>query len=404
MVTSSANGDDVVQARPAADSPVKVTRSHVPELDGVRGLAILMVLALHFLCTQIGEPQGRVEALIARVTGYGRWGVDLFFVLSGFLITGILWDTRGSRGYFKTFYMRRTLRIFPLYYATLFVIVVLIPAGLLQQHAPEALKVRELQGWLWPYLANVYIAKQGSFDIPYVSHFWTLAVEEHFYLVWPFVVGLLTRRTAIWLSVALSAAAVALRIAVGVWGPNPFYAHVLTPCRLDALCIGAFLALAARGPLGTLPVGQLAKRGVLPAALGVLLTSAWHATSPGHPLTEPLRELSLSLFFGFLVVLAATSHGPERFKAWLRFGWLRWLGKYSYGLYVFHGIVAYALGAHRVLPYFENLVGSRLGGLLAQALAATLVSIGVAVVSYELFEAPFLRLKKWFEPSVSVPS
>lgn len=142
----------------------------------------------------------------------------------------------------------------------------------------------------------------------------------------------------------------------------------------------------------------------MPAALGVLLTSAWHVVNPDAVLAEPLRELFLSLLFGFGIVLAATSYGSARFRAGLRAGWLRWLGKYSYGLYVFHGIVAYALGAHHVLPHFERLIGSRLGGLLLQALAATLFSIGLAVVSYEVFEAPFLRLKKWFEPSVSVPS
>lgn len=405
MVSPIANDGGTLPADSAPSAPVQPTRGHLQELDGVRGFAILMVLALHFLCTQIEAPRSGTEALIARVTGYGRWGVDLFFVLSGFLITGILYDTRGSRGYFKTFYMRRTLRIFPLYYATLLVALVLIPAGWLQQFAPGLLKARASQGWLWPYLTNVYVAKQGAFDIPYLSHFWTLAVEEHFYLVWPFAVGLLPRRTSMWLSVGLSVLAVSLRIAVGFWGPNRLYAHVLTPCRLDALCIGAFLALAARGPLGAQAIGPFARRAVLPAALGVVLTSLWHAKSPGHVFTEPLRELFLSLFFGFAVVLAATSYGPGRFKAWLRVGWLRWLGKYSYGLYVFHGIVAYSLATHPILPRFEALAGSRLGGLLLQALAGTLLSMGIAVLSYELLEAPFLRLKKWFTPStVALPT
>jgi peptidoglycan/LPS O-acetylase OafA/YrhL len=400
-LVTSVSEQAVVRPHATAEAPAKAGRGHLPELDGVRGFAILLVLGLHFLCSQIDQPNSPIEALIKKLTGYGRWGVDLFFVLSGFLITGILWDTRGSRRYFKTFYMRRTLRIFPLYYATLLVLVVLIPSSLALQYAPEVLRVRELQGWLWPYLANVYVAKTGAFDIPYVAHFWTLAVEEHFYLFWPFAVGLLSRRTAMGLSVALSVLAVSLRIAVGIWGPNPFYAHVLTPCRLDALCIGGFLALAARGPLGTAGVGPLARRWLLPTAGGVLLTSAVHAVSPGHALTEPLRELFLALCFGCAIVLAATDYGPALYRSWLRAGWLRWLGKYSYGLYVFHGIIAYALGAHHTLPYFVGLTGSSLGGLLLQALVATAVSIGISVVSYELFEAPFLRLKKWFEPSVT---
>ena len=401
MVTPSVNDSAVVPALTTAKAPAKPGKGHVPELDGVRGFAILLVLGLHFICTQIYVAHGPIEALLKKVTGYGRWGVDLFFVLSGFLITGILWDTRGSRRYFKTFYMRRTLRIFPLYYATLIVLLVLIPASFLQAHAPKALELREMQGWLWPYLTNVLVAKIGSFHIPYIAHFWTLAVEEHFYLFWPFAVGLLSRRSAMWLSVVLSVLAVLLRIGVGLWGLEPMYAHVLTPFRLDSLCIGGFLALAARGPLGAAGIGPLARRWVLPAACGVLLTSAVHAVSPGHALTEPLRELCLALCFGFAIVLAATDYGPALYRSWLRAGWLRWLGKYSYGLYVFHGIIAFALVPHGTLQYFERFTGPGVAAYLLQALVGTAASIGIAVVSYELFEAPFLRLKKWFEPTVT---
>jgi len=363
-----------------------------------------MVMALHFICSAITQPQSRVEYLLGRVTGYGAWGVDLFFVLSGFLITGILWDTRRRAGYFKTFYMRRTLRIFPLYYATLFVLVVLLPAGLVQTYAPQLLKVRELQGWLWPYLANVYVAKQGGFDIPYVSHFWTLAVEEHFYLVWPFIVGLLPRRAAITVSVVASVVALALRAGFEVWVPHSLYGHVLTPFRLDSLCIGACLALLVRGPLGMAGIAVWAKRGIPLAAIGVLLTSVLHAWRPWGLPSESVRETFLALLFGCFLVLAAWSDGPRWLKAPLRSSWLRFFGKYSYGLYVFHGIIAYALGAHGTLPYFEKLTGGHLSGLLLQALVATAVSIAVSLVSFEFFEARFLKLKDRFEAKPARPA
>lgn len=370
---------------------------HVQELDGVRGFAILMVMALHFVCSQITQSRSWLESLAARLTGYGSWGVDLFFVLSGFLITGILWDSRGNPHYFRTFYARRTLRIFPLYYATLLLVVVLLPAGLLQSYAPAALQVREQQGWLWTYLTNVYVAKEGGFAIPYVSHFWTLAVEEHFYLVWPFVIGLVSYRTALRVSVVTSVVALALRVGLHQWAPNPFYAHVLTPCRLDALCIGSWLALAVRGPLGFAGFAASARRGLALAAMGVVLTSVWHVLARGSGPAETIRETMLALFFGFTIVLASWSEGPALLKRCLRARWLRFLGKYSYGLYVFHGIIAYAFGAHATLPHFERLAGGHLSGLFLQAAVGALASILISVASYELFEVRFLRLKKYFE-------
>src|SRR5690349_24799576 len=124
---------------------VKGGEAHVLELDGIRGVAIVAVIAAHFLGLMLEHPQNLVERLVALVSGYGMWGVDLFFVLSGFLITGILWDSKESPRYFKAFYMRRTLRIFPLYYGVLLLLLVLIPASWLAVYTPEALKMREVQ-------------------------------------------------------------------------------------------------------------------------------------------------------------------------------------------------------------------------------------------------------------------
>src|SRR5580658_4063854 len=142
-----------------------VRETHVPELDGIRGLAILAVMSLHFFAGQIHGAQNSTERFADAITGYGMWGVDLFFVLSGYLITGLLADTRDSAKYFSSFYMRRTLRIFPLYYGVLFVLMVLVPRSFLEVHAPQALQMRAVQPWLWSYLTNVYIAKTGSFSI-----------------------------------------------------------------------------------------------------------------------------------------------------------------------------------------------------------------------------------------------
>ena len=371
--------------------------SHVPELDGIRGVAILMVLALHFVCSQIPAHQNKLELVLARLTGYGAWGVDLFFVLSGYLITGILWDMRGSNAYFRTFFVRRTLRIFPLYYATLLIFTVLIPDSFVRARMPEVLTIRELQPWLWTYLTNVWVAQHG-FEIPYISHFWTLAIEQHFYLFWPFVVGLLPLTTVRRICVGASLFALCSRLVLDAAGFGPFYAHVLTPCRLDALCIGSWFALAARGDEGLEGLAQRAQRWFWFSAAGVLVTSAVHSLFARlHAPAESFRLVFLALFFGCCIVLVAAQNGPAWAKALLRARWLTTLGKYSYGLYVFHGILASGFARYSTIEYFQRLAGSHTLAILLQALFGTALSILIAVISYEAFEKHFLKLKKRFE-------
>ncbi|MBV8281847.1 MAG: acyltransferase, partial [Candidatus Eremiobacteraeota bacterium] len=181
-----------MSAGPASVSSLPNLHGHMPALDGVRGLAILMVLLVHFLADLLPTTNS-VEHAIVYVAGYGTYGVDLFFILSGFLITGILYDASDKTFYFYNFYMRRFLRIFPLYYgvlALLFFVAPLIPR--LQGATLNHLVGR--QGWAWLYGVNIYTAIQGEWNLSFINHFWSLAVEEQFYLFWPMVVYLLARR------------------------------------------------------------------------------------------------------------------------------------------------------------------------------------------------------------------
>lgn len=381
------------------------TAAYVPELDGVRGIAIATVMGLHFFASNLEHPQNTIEAIVGRITGYGMWGVDLFFVLSGYLITGILWDTRGSEHYLRTFYVRRTLRIFPLYYAVLFVILVLIPAGWLAHYAPEALKIRQVQGWLWPYLTNIYVAREGSFAIPYVSHFWTLAIEEHFYLFWPFIVGFLERKTMMRITVALAIFAFCSRILLHVAGVNDMVSHVVTPFRLDSLCVGAWFALAARGELGADALGTKMKLWLPLSFAALIVLVLIHSTpSPWDPIAVPLKGLLLAIFCGAFIFTVAWPGGPAIMKWPLRLGWLRMLGKYSYGLYVFHAIVSCAFGYRNTLVTLTQHVGSRTLALFLQGAVGIALSCAIAIASYELFEVHFLRLKRLFQANLGARS
>lgn len=370
-------------------------RRHVPALDGVRGLAIALVMSLHFVNNQV-VPTNLFERAAVTLTNYGLWGVDLFFVLSGFLITGILADARGGPGYFSNFFARRALRIFPLYYVVLLLLTVVIPAGVLAAIDPELLQLRELRAWLWLYLTNVYLGPETTFSIPYLSHFWSLAVEEHFYLVWPFVIWYASTRSAMRLCVVLGVLALALRIAFSIAAPTQLYAGVLTPCKVDALCAGAWFALAARDAS---PLSAARAVGVAWFAGGLVLAlSAWYfALHRGAALVLPARTTALAVFFGAMIYGAAFHHGLGWLKAGLTLSWLRQLGRYSYGLYVFHGIVAYAMDRFEVPAFFETLTAVHTLNSVLMVSFGVGVSYAIALLSYHALELPFLSLKKRFD-------
>ena len=212
---------------------------HCLELDGVRGIAIVGVTLYRYVKEL--DPAGSPALAIARdFLSVGELGVELFFVLSGFLITGILLNTKSKNGYFRNFIARRALRIFPLYFATLLVCLFIIPSLL-------STKIFDLpssnQFYLWTYMPNLYMAWENSWCFGPLDHFWSLAVEEHFYLLWPFAVYFLTLKALLRVSVAIAIGVGIIRTFVSMRPEWTVAVDVLTVFRCDALCMGAILAV-----------------------------------------------------------------------------------------------------------------------------------------------------------------
>jgi peptidoglycan/LPS O-acetylase OafA/YrhL len=367
--------------------------SHLPALDGLRGLAIIMVMFVHFIGDS--QPQSAFERILNKASNYGVWGVDLFFVLSGYLITGILYDSRGSAHYYRNFYLRRILRIFPLYYGVLFLLFFVFP--LVPSIYPAGLEESARhQAWIWSYGVNLFLALRGWWDLPYVSHFWSLAIEEHFYLLWPLVVAAASTPALLRICAGCAVFSLILRMVMSSAGLNEISIQVLTPCRFDTLCTGAFLAVAMRSDARERLI-RMARPASAALAASILLISATTAATHVLPgIFHSLRSFLIALFFGALLLACVHAEASDPIGRFFNHPAMRFFGKYSYGIYVFHGIIGFFFYDKQTEFRVASWVGSHLLAVLLQALMGMALSILVAVVSYELFEKRFLRLKRWF--------
>lgn len=378
---------------------------HLPALDGVRGLAITVVLFAH---AAINVPAGPWPSLVGRayftLCSFGWIGVDLFFVLSGFLITRILIEARQSPGYFRNFYARRALRIFPLYYGVLALLFLL---NVLVEPSPSSGKSVDSFAWLWFYVSNIGLVIKGQelhFSDWYLTgHFWSLAVEEQFYLIWPVVVLMSSPAGLRRVCLGFMVAALVLRIFLVANGASLFAVYLQTPCKMDTFAAGAWLACAVHaGELASLvrPARWVALGGVV--FLAILGGTAFQR-GQWYPYDDAfMRTLGLSMlwaFFGSLLVLALAAKQQSVTGRFFSSAPLRWLGKYSYGIYVFHGLLAPLVVAW-VLARTDG-VGAFLQSL-AYILTSSTLAILVAWCSWHLYERHWLRLKRFFPSGAGV--
>lgn len=363
-----------------------------------------MVLLFHFMPDQ--AMQWRSSELFKKLFTTGGWiGVDLFFVLSGFLITGILLGARDSTNYFSTFYIRRALRIFPLYYGALLGIFVVLPFfGFL--NGPSLEPHHNIQAYYWLYLSNVsrWLVDENSLrslDAPIsFGHLWSLAVEEHFYAVWPAVVFAFSIRNLRRLCFALFVSAFLFRCAAVLTvhddSTHPF---LLTPLRWDALAAGAFVAtLYHDGGLSNLQRFDRWAKLVFWIG-GATLLLLFYCLKGLWPDNWAIRSVGLSIVAAvgsaFLVLILLRQDDFVGRVISLRV--FRFFGKYSYGLYIFHGFLRPTLD--RLVPadyWLDQLALLPLVAIFVVAGVKIALCTLLAVFSWHFFEHPILRLNRLF--------
>ncbi len=333
---------------------------HIPGLDGVRGLAVLSVIAFHFY-------------FAGRSTLLGALGVEFFFALSGFLITGILLGCRRlcdeGQPVVPTvgrFYIRRFLRIFPLFYFALLLAVLLDIAG-------------ARQGFWWhaTYTCNFYMAVHHKF-LGGTGHFWSLAVEEQFYLVWPTVVLVASRKWLPRIILGLVLAGILFRITML---HSPIDAGLLPLGCLDTLGLGAFLAVASAFKMQrSLSVLRLIGLAVgVPLLVTIMILNHMHRSVP---IQDVFTGTAVGLVATWLILACAES--SSRVSRLLSFRPLCYLGEISYGLYVYHLLIWYTIG----------LEGSSHD--LPKTFLGFVATVIVAALSWHFFEAPINSLKRRF--------
>jgi len=350
---------------------MKVASSqHIPVLDGVRAIAVLMVIAFHFWMV-IGN---RPWTLVGRAASWGTTGVDLFFVLSGFLITGILLDTKGSEHSLRNFYLRRAVRIFPLYYATLIGFYLVAPLVGLDQWAPWSKSI-----WYLVYVQNIVLSFAPSM-LSGPLHFWSLAVEEQYYLLWPLLVMRLDRTKLLWVTAGAIGAGIISRI---LFFPSDAMVY-LTICRIDGLAMGSALAILARGPSGGLKrYVPWAKAGFWALALG--MPAVFLVFHGDDRVTRVLKTTFVSLLYTVCLALALEQRVGGLVQRLLSSKFMGSIGRYSYGMYVFHLILMVWLAKAGLRYNFVNFV-----------MVAALIYV-TAWISWTLMEKRFLALKRHFE-------
>lgn len=386
------------------DSPIPrpiSSRDHLTALDGIRGLAIFMVLIWHYGVTQSAATPGTMWSYIATALGLTWTGVDLFFVLSGFLIGGILLDNRASQNLFSVFYLRRVFRIFPLYFFWLGLFFILSSA-LAGDGSFKWLFQDPLPYWSYlTYTQNFAMAHREALGPNWLAITWSLAIEEQYYLLLPFVIRYFPLRALPWIFGICIASAPIIRWSLFHYTHSGLPGHVLLPGRWDALLMGVSVAYLCRRPWFLYWVA--ANRRLLNGILAVLFLGVCGLVLrkvQGASYTMSLYGYTLVALFYACLLLVTVTRPRGVINRLLSLRPLVFLGAISYGVYIIHQGISGIF--HGLAHQTEPLITSPVDVLIT--VAALLTTLGLAWVSYRYFETPILRIghRVRYQPRVTV--
>lgn len=349
---------------------MNVKLKHYNELDGARAIAVIMVMFYHFF--QDINTSNETLLIIKKLSLFGKTGVSLFFVLSGFLITRILLNTKKYNSYFKSFYIRRILRIFPLYYFFLILYYFILPL------LPERFFASfSEQIWYWVFLQNFALTFDWKSIGP--NHYWSLSVEEHFYIFWPLIIYYFPVKKIKWGIISLCIISFFTRI---ILIKNNIEESQFTFARFDELAIGSFLAVLELENRLT----KNLKKFLLAFAIFLLPLIFISLRNGNSSLFESsIKYLVLGLVYGTFVGIIISLNAQNWFKNLLKTNFMRFTGKISFGLYVYHPI------CFMLIIQYLKISNLALNFLLSFGFAYT-----ISIFSYNLLEKKFLKLKDQF--------
>ncbi|MEX2666829.1 acyltransferase family protein [Candidatus Uabimicrobium amorphum] len=376
-------------------------KNYIEELDGLRGIPVLPVIAYHSTITYFvlhphhGANLSVLSNFVLKIVSLFWCSVDLFFVISGFLITKILLDNKETTNYFKAFYGRRVLRVFPLYYALLCIHFFLIAPLLIKGGIKEELTGYPHQFYYWFYVSN--FLREPSV----LSHFWSLAVEEQFYCIWPFCVYFLSRRQLMWTCFLIIAISIASRFYLCLSGDFS-YAYTVVYARSDTIMMGSLVAI--------LNIGWENKKLIKIALCSLITLLLLYSTYlfdfsrpmvAAFPVGERIlhstwRHLIVGVMFSAILIIVLKENKTVLHRV-CTLSFFKVLGKYSYSIYACHVFIVFVVIKSPL--GFNNLVTLGIPPLFAVVLQfaiCSLLSLLVAIVTWYLIEIHFLRMKKIF--------
>jgi peptidoglycan/LPS O-acetylase OafA/YrhL len=347
---------------------------YVKELDGWRFIAVMAVIFMHY---------------IPSIFLVGWVVMDLFFVLSGFLITGILLDTKNEKGYYKNFIVRRVIRLFPLYYLCLFIVFYLIPDSFF-----DVSYYRNHQLWYWLYSSNWLIALQGWSPTKALDHFWSLGIEEQFYVLWPLFVWLLTSKHLVRLCIFLFFASIILRNTGLQFGFVMPYPYVATIARMEPIALGAIVALLLRKHKVIL------EKIALPAALVAGICSLITFIIAGTVHMENIVNYSinytfLDIFFAGMLAVTLSKNLPDWARKFLTHPLIRKIAGMTYCLYVFH-VPIHSILKYKYLPLLQQYTGNPMSAFLIMFIIGMVITFPLCYAIHRWIEAPLWKLKRYF--------